>query len=110
MARVNEPRRDREVLVAMALSGPQGGRVVGHGGRGCSFASYKAQRCPDCHPDAARLVVILEFRAGQTGPPEPCKMGFKSAVTSPGVGLGGMMMERLDKAGVKGGWAGGGAR
>src|SRR6266581_8178432 len=31
MTRVDEPRRDREVLVAMALSGPQCGGVVGHG-------------------------------------------------------------------------------
>src|SRR5262249_47882802 len=31
MARVDEPRRDREILVAMALSGRQCGGVIDHG-------------------------------------------------------------------------------
>src|SRR5215470_9121828 len=55
MTRVNEPRRDRKVLVAMALSGPQGGRVVGHSA--VSLAGY-----PDIKRNAAPIATLMPLR------------------------------------------------
>jgi hypothetical protein len=52
MTRVDEPRRDRKVLVAMALSGPQGSRVVGH--CAVSLAGY-----PDIKRNAAPIATLM---------------------------------------------------
>jgi hypothetical protein len=64
MTRVDEPRRDREVLVAMALSGPQCGGVVGHGAAS-SFPETDIKRnVGSIATLASETVVIPEFPPG----------------------------------------------
>jgi hypothetical protein len=61
MARVDEPRRNREVLVAMALSGPQCGWVVNHGAASSFPKSDIKATLPRLPPWRLREVVIPEF-------------------------------------------------